>query len=100
MAICKQCGKDMLTTDSCTKIPIIVNGISFDPIPYGEETRAEFSVNSERCHDCNVEIGGFHHGRCDVEECPVCHRQLISCDCIFEHIGQQRILKIEKDPDN
>ena len=34
-----------------------------------------------RCHDCGCMPGQFHHGGCDVERCPVCGMQLISCDC-------------------
>ena len=37
-----------------------------------------------RCHDCNVELGGFHHPGCDMERCPKCGGQLISCGCLDE----------------
>ena len=42
-----------------------------------------FDLN-EQCHDCGIENkeGNIHHLRCDVEECPRCKRQLISCDCL------------------
>jgi hypothetical protein len=36
---------------------------------------------TNRCHDCDVLPGGFHHRGCDMEECPRCGHQLLSCDC-------------------
>lgn len=78
MARCAGCGQEMTspTTVSCTvqtvKFP---DGNSLPSIPYGEE-------HDRRCHDCNVEPGGYHHPGCDMEYCPRCHGQLISCGCL------------------
>ena len=33
------------------------------------------------CHDCRAEEGQLHLLGCDMERCPNCGRQLISCDC-------------------
>ena len=41
----------------------------------------------EICHDCNVKIGRLHKPGCDMEECPFCHKQLVTCDCCCEHLG-------------
>lgn len=34
-----------------------------------------------KCHDCGVEEGQLHELGCDMERCPKCFRQLISCGC-------------------
>jgi hypothetical protein len=37
------------------------------------------------CHDCFVKKGEYHIPGCDVERCPKCKEQLISCDCKFDY---------------
>ena len=39
------------------------------------------------CHNCGVETGKFHELGCDMEECPFCRGQLISCDCCYEYLN-------------
>lgn len=65
-------------TKSCsgnTKIKFD-DGKSLDSIPYNGNY-------GDRCPDCKVEEDGFHHPNCDIEKCPRCECQLISCDCLF-----------------
>lgn len=50
-------------------------------IKYGNEERADFYSHSNTCHDCGVAIGEYHQYGCDVEECPDCHLQKITCGC-------------------
>jgi hypothetical protein len=33
------------------------------------------------CPDCDVAPGEIHEWGCDIEQCPYCGGQLISCDC-------------------
>lgn len=36
---------------------------------------------SKKCHDCGASPGELHKKMCDVERCPDCGGQYISCDC-------------------
>jgi hypothetical protein len=40
-----------------------------------------------KCPDCGAPVGERHRGSCDIEPCPRCGRQSISCDCIYEVCG-------------
>jgi hypothetical protein len=82
MAICETCGLEMLIAVSCTATQYcFTDGIPYTRIRYGDETRTNFIATSQVCHDCGIIEGHYHHPGCDVEECPRCHRQAISCDC-------------------
>ena len=37
--------------------------------------------SSDACPDCGVGPGEFHKAGCDIEQCPYCGQQLISCRC-------------------
>ena len=37
-----------------------------------------------QCHDCGAKEGELHVPGCDMETCPFCFGQLISCGCIYE----------------
>jgi hypothetical protein len=91
MSVCEYCNQEMTEVKTCKKVPIMHNGKEYEPIKYGDEKPIEcdprikqYFIRPERCHDCGVEKGGYHHPGCDVEECPVCHGQLITCGCIDE----------------
>lgn len=49
-------------------------------IRYGDEPD-DWGANERPCHDCAVTKGQLHVPGCDVERCPACSGQLISCDC-------------------
>ena len=92
MAIGETCGKEMTSPYiiSCKEnVKVDFGDCVADPIRYGHEERANYGrtndgelIPGHQCHDCNVLIGHIHHPGCDVEECPKCHGQLISCGCL------------------
>ena len=66
----------------------LITDLSFEGRPvsrirYGSE-QSDWRAEEIPCHDCAVIKGEFHVPNCDVEECPVCGGQLISCDCAFD----------------
>jgi hypothetical protein len=66
---------------------IILMGEKFERIPFG----AEHSFLGQKdflrgyyeyaCHDCDAVEGLYHGLGCDVEVCPRCRGQLLSCGC-------------------
>lgn len=85
MAKCRWCKREMLKAESClpTRLyyePHAGSAVVYDRILNGEEKRGG-PVGDQRCHDCNVAPHQYHHPGCDMEECPRCGGQLISCFC-------------------
>ena len=37
-------------------------------------------MDSKTCYQCGASAGELHARGCDVEQCPYCGRQLLSCD--------------------
>jgi hypothetical protein len=82
MSRCQWCDQEM--SDPATVTCTANTEIEF---PDGETLPAStfhFDEPSGRCHDCNIVHGGHHHPGCDVERCPRCSRQLISCGCLSQ----------------
>ncbi len=90
-ATCEQCGEDMLEVKSCRCNDVVtIDRTEWQTIPYINTlvftTRTGDIVGelSQTCHDCGVQIGAKHHPSCDMERCPKCGGQLISCGCLDE----------------
>jgi hypothetical protein len=41
-----------------------------------------------RCDDCGAKAKHFHHLGCDLEWCPRCGNQLITCGCWSDDPGE------------
>jgi len=83
MSVCQDCKQEMQTAKSCT-FPKISGKTR---IKYGEENE-DWGADRQKCHDCAVGKGGIHHFGCDVERCPKCKGQLISCGCGLEKLSK------------
>jgi hypothetical protein len=55
--------------------------IQYAPLEVGHDKQKWGEEEQQRCHDCNIKLGAIHHAGCDMEICPSCNNQLISCDC-------------------
>lgn len=80
MAVCNCCNQDMSHSDSCTSNLYEIDGKSYTPIKYGDEGNGW--PDQERCNDCNVIKGGYHHPGCDTEKCAKCSGRILSCGCL------------------
>jgi hypothetical protein len=54
-------------------------------IRYGDEKNFQ-GVQDAGCRDCGVVKGQLHVPMCDVERCPGCGDQLITCSCDVDDV--------------
>lgn len=59
------------------------DGRSLVRVRYGEEEH-DWRAECGPCHDCLAVAGEFHVPGCDVEQCPSCGGQAMSCGCRYE----------------
>ena len=88
-ATCQHCKKKMSHGNGCTFKYLAKTETSkaINRIPYEDPNGEDYD-----CHDCNVSEGQIHHEGCDMERCPNCKGQLLSCDCTWGFI--RRVKKI------
>jgi hypothetical protein len=55
----------------------------YQRIRYGDE-EDDWGADDRSCHDCAATKGQFHVPGCDVERCPRCGGQAISCACPYK----------------
>jgi hypothetical protein len=62
---------------------IVLHGTTFDRIRYGNEP-GWGGRTPMGCHDCAIAPGQLHLDGCDMESCPRCFGQLITCGCLCD----------------
>jgi hypothetical protein len=79
---CQDCGQIMDERVGCTKTRFLNpnGGESIDRIPHNKD-HCQLPEGTP-CHDCNVGLDQYHHPGCDMERCPLCGGQVISCGCL------------------
>jgi len=93
MGKCSHCKNEMQKAKTCTFSHIIDDKKkSYERIVYGQGQEIDYieEINENcRCGDCGIRINGYHHYGCDMETCPKCANQLLSCDCKFTTLGRK-----------
>jgi hypothetical protein len=58
----------------------VLQGQAYDRLRFGsKKDRTPRGVTV--CHDCGARLGQFHVPSCDMERCPACGGQMITCGC-------------------
>jgi len=91
VAICQDCEQEMGTATSCTVDAFVLQGRRYDR----QRTRRPIGPDG-RCGDCGI-VRGYHHTGCDLELCPRCRGQFISCGCTWADEDTESLILLAGD---
>ena len=101
MAVCSWCNGEMTTAISCVVSAFHKKGHHFDMIPFGAEPGRRAS--GDRCGDCGVLRGGWHHPGCDLQRCPACRSHALFrsrgktvLDRLHKQVTEKRLHRCQK----
>ena len=104
MVKCLDCEQEMLEAQGCTLkyveglreyarsptasgtmhyIPECTRSEMRERLKYGEDGYTDDEEHVQ-CRDCGAKRSHLHHFGCDMERCPKCKGQMISCGCFAE----------------
>jgi hypothetical protein len=92
MAVCGDCEQEMTEARTCT-----MDGIVLDRQRYARQRVRRPIGPAGRCGDCGVTTGGYHHLGCDLERCPRCRGQFLSCGCAWADDEHERLIGVAGD---
>ena len=85
-AVCTGCSREMSPggAEGCAVASVLLPSGTHARVALGSESPDWWLGRppDAECHDCSVASGQLHHVSCDMEQCPVCRDQLLTCDCI------------------
>lgn len=81
MAKCNVCGKEKAEKVGCDWAYFEIDERKYERVKYGDEKRSNSPEESPFCPSCGTPAGGYHHPGCSVEECPICKKKVLHCEC-------------------
>lgn len=77
---------------------LLIHGIIYEPIKVGDKGDWYENNPNATCGDCGEPFGKQHLPQCDIERCPACGGQLLSCDCgpVYDIVDGMSDDEIEK----
>lgn len=75
-------------------VKYLIKGKLYNPILFGDEDD-DWVGDSDNptCGDCGVHVGEKHLDMCDIERCPACGLQFITCACGVKYELDEKDMK-------